>query len=51
MFVSPCSNSHSSFSERDLLNQNEVFTQLENIHESTEDKPTKPLMYFRFKPA
>lgn len=37
VFVSPCSNA-SSFLERDLLPQNEIFSQLENIHGNTKGK-------------
>ncbi|ORE04237.1 hypothetical protein BCV72DRAFT_337436 [Rhizopus microsporus var. microsporus] len=35
--VSPCSNASSSFSERDLSDQYEVFSQLKNVHGNTKD--------------
>lgn len=37
VFVSPCSNASSPFSERDLSDQFEVFNQLKNVHGNTKD--------------
>lgn len=38
VFVSPCSNASSPFSERDLSDQYEVFSQLKNVHGNTKGK-------------
>lgn len=38
VFVSPCSNASSPFSERDLSDQFEVFNQLKNVHGNTKGK-------------
>ncbi|KAI8080850.1 uncharacterized protein B0P05DRAFT_468923, partial [Gilbertella persicaria] len=37
VFVSPCSNASSLFSERDLSDQYEVFDQLKSVYGSTKD--------------
>lgn len=49
VFVSPCSNAQSPFSERDLSDQNEVLSQLENVHGNTKGKLTTTTMYFHFE--
>ncbi|CAO3677780.1 unnamed protein product [Rhizopus stolonifer] len=38
VFVSPCSNASSSFPERDLSDQSEVFSQLKSVHGNTKGK-------------
>lgn len=44
VFVSPCSNASSPFSERDLSDQYEVFSQLKNVHGNTKGKLITAIM-------